>query len=211
MGGLVEQQIRAATHALRKLDFAEAESVSENDRYINGFEVTIDENCARILLRRQLASSDLRLVVAVIKTITDLERIGDEAKRIAKLAIDIAANDGVFHNRYLGILHLSEHVTGMVHDALDSFARLDKDAAFEVVRDDEKADIEYQSVMRQMLTYMMEDPRTISECLGIMQAARGFERIGDHAMNIGEYVIYLVKGKDIRHISIEDAEKDVLT
>jgi phosphate transport system protein len=210
MGGLVEQQIRGATHALQKLDSAEAESVSENDRHINGFEVAIDENCARILLRRQLASSDLRLVVAVIKTITDLERIGDEAKRIAKLAINIADNDGVFHNRYLGIIHLSEHVIRMVHDALDSFARLDVDAAFEVVRDDEKADIEYQSVMRQMLTYMMEDPRTISECLGIMQAARAFERIGDHAMNIGEYVIYLVKGKDIRHISIEDAEKDVL-
>jgi phosphate transport system protein len=211
MGGLVEQQIQRATDALRKLDIAEAEVVSENDRYINGFEVTIDEACTRILVRRQPAASDLRLVIAVIKTITDLERIGDEAQRIAKMAIHIAENDGVFHNRYLGIIHLSEHVIKMVHDALDSFARLDTDAAFDVVRDDEKADIEYQSVMRQMLTYMMEDPRTISECLDIMQAARAFERIGDHAMNIGEYVIYLVKGKDIRHISIEDAEKDVLT
>lgn len=211
MGGLVEQQIQRATDALRKLDIAEAEVVSENDRYINGFEVTIDETCTRILVRRQPAASDLRLVIAVIKTITDLERIGDEAQRIAKMAINIAENDGVFHNRYLGIIHLSEHVIKMVHDALDSFARLDTDAAFDVVRDDEKADIEYQSVMRQMLTYMMEDPRTISECLDIMQAARAFERIGDHAMNIGEYVIYLVKGKDIRHISIEDAEKDILT
>ncbi|MBT8126819.1 MAG: phosphate signaling complex protein PhoU [Gammaproteobacteria bacterium] len=211
MGGLVEQQIQRATDALRKLDIAEAEVVSENDRYINGFEVTIDETCTRILVRRQPAASDLRLVIAVIKTITDLERIGDEAQRIAKMAIHIAENDGVFHNRYLGIIHLSEHVIKMVHDALDSFARLDTDAAFDVVRDDEKADIEYQAVMRQMLTYMMEDPRTISECLDIMQAARAFERIGDHAMNIGEYVIFLVKGKDIRHISIEDAEKDILT
>lgn len=211
MGGLVEQQIQRATDALRKLDIVEAEVVSENDRYINGFEVTIDETCTRILVRRQPAASDLRLVIAVIKTITDLERIGDEAQRIAKMAINIAENDGVFHNRYIGIIHLSEHVIKMVHDALDSFARLDTDAAFDVVRDDEKADIEYQSVMRQMLTYMMEDPRTISECLDIMQAARAFERIGDHAMNIGEYVIYLVKGKDIRHISIEDAEKDILT
>lgn len=211
MGGLVEQQIQRATDALRKLDIAEAEVVSENDRYINGLEVAIDETCTRILVRRQVAASDLRLVVAVIKTITDLERIGDEAQRIAKMAIHIAENDGVFHNRYLGIIHLSEHVIKMVHDALDSFARLDTDAAFDVVRDDEKADIEYQAVMRQMLTYMMEDPRTISECLDIMQAARAFERIGDHAMNIGEYVIFLVKGKDIRHISIEDAEKDILT
>jgi len=189
----------------------EAEAVSGNDHYINGLEVTIDEECTRILVRRQPAASDLRMVVAVIKTITDLERIGDEAQRIAKMAINIAGNDGVFHNRYLGLMHLSEHVIKMVHDALDAFARLDPDAAFEVIRDDEKADIEYQSVMRQMLTYMMEDPRTITESLDIMQAARALERIGDHAMNIGEYVIYLVLGKDIRHISIEDAERDVLT
>ena len=211
MGGFVELQIRRAIDALRKLDMAEAEAVSGNDHYINGLEVTIDEECTRILVRRQPAASDLRMVVAVIKTITDLERIGDEAQRIAKMAINIAGNDGVFHNRYLGLMHLSEHVIKMVHDALDAFARLDPDAAFEVIRDDEKADIEYQSVMRQMLTYMMEDPRTITESLDIMQAARALERIGDHAMNIGEYVIYLVLGKDIRHISIEDAERDVLT
>lgn len=210
MGGFVEQQIRRAVDALRSLDLAEAEAVCENDHYINGLEVAIDEECTRILVRRQPAASDLRMVVAVIKTITDLERIGDEAQRIAKMTINIAENDGVFHNRYLGIMHLSEHVIKMVHDALDSFARLDTDAAFEVVRNDDKADIEYQSVMRQMLTYMMEDPRTISESLDIMQAARALERIGDHAMNIGEYVIYLVMGKDIRHISIEEAEKDVL-
>lgn len=207
MGGMVEQQVCRAVDALRNMNLAEAEAVSENDRYINGLEVAIDEECARILVRRQPAASDLRMVVAVIKTITDLERIGDEAQRIAKMAINIAEQDGVFHNRYIGILHLSEHVIKMVHDALNAFARLDTDAAFEVVRDDERADIEYQSVMRQMLTYMMEDPRTISESLDIMQAARSLERIGDHAMNIGEYLIYMVKGKDIRHISIEEVEK----
>ncbi len=211
MGGYVEQQIRRAIEALKKLEVSEAQAVIQNDHYINALEVSIDEECARILVRRQLAASDLRMVVAVIKTITDLERIGDEAERIAKMAINIAEQDGVFHNRYLGVTHLSEHVIGMVHDALDAFARLDADAAFDVVRDDVKADIEYQSVMRQMLTYMMEDPRTISESLDIMQAARALERIGDHAMNIGEYVIYLVKGKDIRHISISDAEKNALS
>jgi phosphate transport system protein len=210
MGGFVEQQVRRSVNALRKMDMVEAESVSENDHYVNGLEVAIDEECTRILVRRQPAASDLRLVVAVIKTITDLERIGDEAQRIAKMAMNIAEDDGVFHNRYIGIMHLSEHVIKMVHDALDSFARLDAEAAFEVVRDDERADIEYQSVARQMLTYMMEDPRTITESLGIMQAARALERIGDHAMNIGEYVIYLVMGKDVRHISIEEVEKDVL-
>ena len=211
MGGFVEQQIGRATNALRKLDTSEAEAVVRNDEYINALEVSIDEECARILVRRQLAASDLRMVVAVIKTITDLERIGDEAERIARMAIHISEQDGVFHNRYIGITHLSEHVIRMVHNALDAFARLDTNEAFDVLRDDEKADAEYQLIMRQMLTYMMEDPRTISESLDIMQAARSLERIGDHAMNIGEYVIYLVMGKDIRHISIKDAERDVVS
>lgn len=209
MGGFVEQQIRRAADALRKLDVNEADTVIQNDEYINALEVSIDEECAHILVRRQLVATDLRMVVAVIKTITDLERIGDEAKRIAKMAVHIHEQDGVFHNRYIGITHLSEHVIRMVHNALDAFARLDTGAAFDVLRDDEKADSEYQSIMRQMLTYMMEDPRTISESLDIMQAARALERIGDHAMNIGEYVIYLVMGKDIRHISIKSAERDV--
>lgn len=211
MGGIVEQQIRGATSALRELDTGIAETVIQNDHYVNGLEVSIDEECARILVRRQPAASDLRMVVAVIKTITDLERIGDEAQRIAKMAVNIAAQEGFFHNRYPGIEHLSGHVIEMVHNALDAFARLDTEEAFNVVRDDEKADMEYQSVMRQMLTYMMEDPRTITESLNIMQAARALERIGDHAMNIGEYVIYLVLGKDIRHLSLKEAERDVVS
>ena len=211
MGGLVEQQIRRATNALRTLDAKEAEEVVQHDQYINALEVSIDERCAHILVRRQLAASDLRMIVAVIKTITDLERIGDEAERIAKMAINISEKDSVFHNRYIGIMHLSEHVISMVHKALDAFARLDTDEAFDVVRDDEKADAEYQSTMRQMLTYMMEDPRTISESLDMMQAARALERIGDHAMNIGEYIIYLVMGKDIRHLSLQDLERDIVS
>lgn len=211
MGGVVEQQIRRATDALSQLDANKAEAVSENDRYVNALEVSIDVECARILVCRQLAASDLRMVVAVIKIITDLERIGDEAERIAKMAISIYLQDDVFHNRYLDVTHLSECVIKMLHDALDAFARLDAGAAFEVVRDDKKADAEYQSIMQQMLTFMMEDPRTISVSLDMMQAARALERVGDHAMNIGEYIIYLVKGKDIRHLSIKDAEKDVLS
>jgi len=211
MGGVVEQQIRRATDALSQLDANKAEAVSENDRYVNALEVSIDVECARILVCRQLAASDLRMVVAVIKIITDLERIGDEAERIAKMAISIYLQDDVFHNRYMDVTHLSECVIKMLHDALDAFARLDAGAAFEVVRYDKKADAEYQSIMQQMLTFMMEDPRTISVSLDMMQAARALERIGDHAMNIGEYIIYLVKGKDIRHLSIKDAEKDVLS
>ena len=209
MGVLVEQQIRRATDALKTLDAKEAEEVVQHDQHINALEVSIDERCAHILVRRQLAASDLRMIVAVIKTITDLERIGDEAERIAKMAINISERDSVFHNRYIGIMHLSEHVISMVHKALDAFARLDTEEAFDVVRDDEKADAEYQSIMRQMLTYMMEDPRTITESLDMMQAARALERIGDHAMNIGEYIIYLVLRKDIRHLSNQDLERDI--
>jgi phosphate transport system protein len=210
MGGFVEQQIRRATNALRKLDINEADTVIQNDEYINALEVSIDEECTRILIRRQLAASDLRMVVTVIRTITDLERIGDEAERIARMAIHIYEQDGVFHNHYVGITHLAEHVIGMVHNALDAFARLDTQAAIDVVRNDEKADHEYQSIMHQMHTCMMGDPESISESLDIMQAARSLERIGDHAMNVGEYVIYLVLGKDIRHISVNDANRDLL-
>jgi len=207
MGGFVEQQIRRSTDALKALDDTEAEAVVRNDKYINGLQVSIDEECALILLRRQLASSDLRMVVTVIKTITDLERIGDEAKRIAKMAIDISEHGGVFHKRYIGLTHLSEHVIRMVHNVLDAFARLDAEAAFNVVRNDEKADAEYQSIMRQMLTYMMEDPRTITSCLDYIWAARAMERIGDHAGNICEYIVYLVQGKDVRHTSLDQMEK----
>ena len=210
MGGLVEEQVRRATDVLYRLDAAEAEEVVENDHYINALEVNIDEQCVRVLARRQPAASDLRMVIAVIKTITDLERIGDEAERIAKMAMHIMEEDGIFHNRYSGIHHLAEHVAKMVHDALDAYARLDVEAAIEVKKKDEIADEEYKLLMRQLITYMMEDPRTITETLDIAQAARALERIGDHAKNICEYVIYLVKGKNIRHIKLDQVEKDLL-
>lgn len=207
MGGLVEQQIGDAINALRKLDVPKAEKVIRKDHKVNTLEVNIDEECARILARRQPAASDLRMVVAVIKTITDLERIGDEAEKVAKMAIHISEDDGRFHSQYSGIRHLSDYVSQMLRDALDSFARLDSEAALKVVQADEEADMEYQSLMRQLLTHMMEDPRTISEVLDIMWAARALERIGDHAKNIGEYVIYLVEGRDIRHLELEELEE----
>ncbi len=211
MGGLVEQQINRSVDALRNLDIKLARKVIEKDHKVNAMEVRIDEECAQMLALRQPTASDLRMVVAVIKTITDLERIGDEAEKIAKMAELIAESGGKFHKRYAGIHHLGEHVAGMLRDVLDAFARLDVDTAIEVVRADDTADTEYQSLMRQLLTYMMEDPRTITEALDIMWAARALERIGDHAKNIGEYVIYLVKGKDVRHVDIEEIEKDLLS
>lgn len=211
MGGLVEQQINGAVLALLTTNAPGAEKIILNDHKVNALEVRIDEACTRILARRQPAASDLRMVVAVIKTITDLERIGDEAEKIAKMALSLAEDDLGFHSRYAGMRHLADQVKRMVHDVLDAYARLDVDAAIKVVRDDIAADKEYQDLIRMLITYMMEDPRTISEVLDVIWAARALERIGDHAKNIGEYVIYLVKGRDIRHLDLDEVEKDILS
>ncbi len=211
MGGLVEQQISGAIEALQSTDARGADKIILNDHKVNALEVTIDEACTQILARRQPAASDLRMVIAVIKTITDLERIGDEAEKIAKMALSLAEDDVSFHNHYAGIRHLADQVKRMVHDVLDAYARLDVDAALKVVRDDDEADKEYQNLIRMLITYMMEDPRKISEVLDVIWAARALERIGDHAKNIGEYVIYLVKGKDIRHLDLNEVEKNILS
>ncbi|MCG6936820.1 MAG: phosphate signaling complex protein PhoU [Gammaproteobacteria bacterium] len=211
MGGLVEQQISGAIEALKYSNAPDAEKIILQDHKVNALEVAIDEACTRILAKRQPAASDLRMVIAVIKTITDLERIGDEAERIAKMALNLAENDTPIHSRFAGIRHLGEQVKQMVHDVLDAYARLSVDAALKVVREDNNTDKDYQDLMRMLITYMMEDPRTISQVLDMIWAARALERIGDHAKNIGEYVIYLVKGKDIRHLDLDEVEKDILS
>jgi phosphate transport system protein len=210
MGGLVEQQINGAIEALQNTSAPGAEKIILNDHKVNALEVTIDEACTQILARRQPAASDLRMVIAVIKTITDLERIGDEAEKIAKMALYLAEDDVGFHRRYTGLCHLADQVKHMVHNVLDAYARLDVDAAIKVVRDDNDTDKEYQNLMRMLITFMMEDPRKISEVLEVIWAARALERIGDHAKNIGEYIIYLVKGKDIRHLDIDEVERSIL-
>ena len=209
MGGLVEQQIEQALQALTKADTMLGEAVIMNDTRVNQFDVAIDEECQHIIARRQPAASDLRLVVAVIKTITDLERIGDEAEKIARMAVSLAGEERP-KNNYAEIQTLGQHVRQMVHDALDAFARLDIEAALRVAREDRKVDQKYEGVMRQMITFMMEDPRTISRVLNVIWAARALERIGDHARNICEYLIYLVKGKDVRHISLDQVEREIL-
>ncbi|TCK19116.1 PhoU-like phosphate uptake regulator [Thiogranum longum] len=202
MGGLVEQQLKDAMTALEKRDAGLAAQVVERDCEVNAMEVAIDEECNRVLARRQPAASDLRLVVAVIKTITDLERIGDEAERIARMVSTLVREE---HSTRLftQIRNLGHHVSSMVHGALDAFAHLDTEKSVEVWSEDRLVDDEYDSLMRELMTYMMEDPRSIPSILQAMFAARAMERIGDRAGNICEYVIYLVKGKDVRHTRVD--------
>jgi phosphate transport system protein len=208
MGGLVEQQIRDALTALASADTQLAELVLANDHGVNAMEVRIDEECTQILARRQPAASDLRLVIAVIKTITDLERIGDEAERIARMAIHLSQLPLNGQHSY-EIQGLASWAQKLLHDVLDAFARMDVEAALQVARDDAYLDREYDGLMRKLITYMMEDPRTIGRALSIIWAARALERIGDHACNIGEYIIFFVRGKDVRHTSLEQREQAV--
>ncbi len=208
MGGLVEEQIRNAILSLVNGDVPLAENVIQLDVEVNKAEVNIDEECNHIIARRQPAATDLRLVIAVIKTITDLERIGDQAERVARMGTRLAEVERP-KNNYHELQNMGEHVAKMVHGALDAFARSDVGAAVKVSKEDEQVDQEYDGLMRQCLTFMMEDPRKITQMLDIMWAARAIERIGDHAKNICEYVIYLVKGKDVRHISIEQMENEI--
>ena len=203
MGGLVEQQLSDAMTALETRDASLSEQVVANDLKVNAMEVALDEECNLILARRQPAASDLRLIVAVIKTITDLERIGDEAERIALMAIDLIREERVA-KLFTQIHHLGQHSLTMLRGALDAFAHLDTDKAVEVWSEDRVLDREYESLLRELMTYMMEDPTSIPYVLKTIFAARAIERIGDRAGNICEYVIYLVKGKDVRHTRLDE-------
>jgi len=209
MGGLVESQLEEAIGALLAGDVELGEQVVANDYQVNAFDVQIDERCTAILARRQPTASDLRLVLAVIKTTADLERIGDEAKRVARMAIRLGTAD---HSRgiFLEIEHLGTLVRGLLNKALDAYARMDIVAALEVAKEDQRIDREYENVMRQSITYMMEDPRSIPFMLDIIWSARALERIGDRCRNISEYVIYFVKGKDVRHTSLDAIEREII-
>ncbi|QFU76072.1 phosphate signaling complex protein PhoU [Halioglobus maricola] len=203
MGGKVEQQLSEAVEALVARDTGEAESIVNRDHEVNQMELAIDDECATILARRQPAASDLRLVVAVMKVNTDIERIGDEAAKIARQAIRLA-EENVSPTNYVEIRHIGSHVGAMLRKSLDAFARLDLELAVEVVKEDSKVDKEYDSAMRSLVTFMMEDPRDIGAILNEMWALRSLERIGDHAANIAEHIVYLVRGQDVRHRSLED-------
>jgi phosphate transport system protein len=206
MGGLVEQQLNNALKSLIEGDINLAESVIENEVQVNTYEVSIDQECTKILARRQPAASDLRLVMAVTKTITDLERIGDEAEKVAKMALELSEKHGP-KSYYIGINAMGNLVSRMLHDSLDGFARMDSKQAVVVAGKEPESDDQYSAILRQLITYMMEDARNISGTLDAMWTARALERIGDHARNICENIIYLVEGKDVRHFSIEQMEE----
>lgn len=206
MGGLVESQLSLAIAAIVSGDSELGLRVAKDDYKVNEMEVSIDEQCSRILATRAPAAGDLRLIVAIIKTITDLERIGDEAEKIGFLASKLAGMDRP-PDSYRELKNLGNHVSHMLRDAMNAFARLDVNEAFEVVREDEHVDEEYDALTRQCITFMMEDPRSIKRVMNVTWAARSLERIGDHAKNIAEYVIYMAKGRDVRHTGITDADE----
>ncbi len=210
MGGLVEQQIVNALEALIKADPNLAKEVMENDHRVNNLEVQIDEDCSHIIARRQPAAGDLRMVMMMVKTITDLERIGDEATKIARTAQKIYDEDRMYKPRFNEIKAMVALVREMLRTALDGFARLDISKTVEVAKQDEQVDEQFRASMRQLITFMLEDPRTISMSLEVLFVAKAIERIGDHAKNIAEYVVYMVKGKDVRHISVQEMERETL-
>ena len=206
MGGFVEQQLHRAISALVEGDSGLGEAVATEDYRVNAMEVAIDEECSRILALRAPTAGDLRVIVAIIKTITDLERIGDEVEKIAYIGSRLATMERPA-DKYREVKHLGRHVEQMVHDALDAFARMDSRAALKTAQEDRMVDEEYEAIQRQSITFMMEDPRTIRRALDVMWVVRSLERIGDHAKNISEYVIYMVYGKDVRHTSLDDVER----
>jgi phosphate transport system protein len=199
MAGIVETQFTDAMACFRAGDIEAADRVIAGDDAVNQLEVSLDDACSHLIVRRQPTANDLRTVMATIKVITDLERIGDEAAKIARMSKNLHGRGVVGINHYEMVRQIAHQTSDMLHDALDSFARLDGKQALALIAQDESIDHEFRSIMRTLITFMMEDPRTISSALDTLWVAKAIERIGDHAKNIAEYVIYVVEGKDIRH------------
>jgi phosphate transport system protein len=209
MGGLVEQQCRDAMRALLGRDALLAETVATSDHEVNRLEVEINAACTDILARRQPAASDLRMLLAIIRMTADLERVGDEAEKIGRLAVKLAGG----HDKescYAELKHLGDNVLEMLHGALDSFARLDVEAAIGVAARDPDIDREFESLTRLLVTQMMEQPRVVKSMLQVNWCARALERIGDHAVNLCEEVVFLVRGSDVRHLSQQEIEEKYL-
>jgi phosphate transport system protein len=205
-GGIVEYQIRYAIEALRSADAVLVSRVIADEDRVNRLEREIDEACTHVIARRAPAASDLRFVMMIYKTITDLERIGDEAKKIALVARHVRINERISPG-FPELKMISAVVIDMLRRALDGLARLEAEVAPEIARLDHEVDDHFKSTLRRLLTYMIEDPRTISPALDLVFVAKALERIGDHAKNISEYVVYMIKGRDVRHLPIEEMEQ----
>jgi len=203
MGGLVETQVNNGIKCLIDSDSELAHKVVAKDREVNQMEMEIDQQCLQILARRQPAASDLRLVVAIIKTIADLERIGDQAQKLGKHQLELV-DARVSASTFVKLEHLGDLVSKNLNLALDAFARMNVQDAIDTISRDARVNTEFESMMRELITHMMEDPRTIKGALRLSWSARALERIGDHANNICEYVVFLVEGKDVRHIDALD-------
>jgi phosphate transport system protein len=210
MGGLVESQIQMAIEAYSSGNLALVEQVIENDRRVNGFEVGIDDDCIHIIAKRQPAAVDLRMIMATSKIVTDLERIGDEAEKIARTTRQLHESARTPLPHLVDVRHAADVARTMLHRALDAFARRDAVAAAQVVKQDVVIDSEFRAVLRQLITFMMEEPRTITSAIGVVWIAKAAERIGDHAKNIAEQVIYIVRGTDVRHTDMANLERQAL-
>jgi len=209
MGGLVEEQVRDAMRALNEMDRELAETVVERDAGVDEMEVAIDDALTHVVARRQPAAVDLRVLMAISKTVTDLERIGDEAKKVAKSVRKILERGmSVSTPQTMAVSLMGEKAAGMLHDVLDAFVRMDAATALRIVREDKEIDQHFRAITRELVTYMMEDPRTISTALDIIFAVKSVERIGDHCKNMARDVIYIVKGRDVRHLSLEALERE---
>ncbi|MFZ2171201.1 MAG: phosphate signaling complex protein PhoU [Methylococcaceae bacterium] len=204
MGGLVEQQIELAVQAFTTGDVELADQVIKQDNQVDALEMDIDLECTQILALRQPTAFDLRLLITVIKIIHEIERVGDKAERVAQMAIQLAGVESKFPHHELE--HMAELVKGMLHDALDSFARMTIEELAEITERDDKVDREYENILRQLITRMMEDPRNITRTLDVLWTVRALERIGDHACYICEHLVYMIKGEDVRHLSQSELE-----
>jgi phosphate transport system protein len=209
MGGLVESQIRQAVYALSHFNAEAAQTVLQVEHRVNSFEVEIDRDVSSIIGRRQPTARDLRLLMAMSKTTANLERVGDEAAKIARMVNSII-DSGTPRSLPSSDLRMSADLaSGLLRKALDAFARLDVPTAISILREDDQIDQEFDGFVRKLITYMMEDPRTISASLDLLFVAKAIERIGDHAKNIAEFIIYVVKGEDVRHTPLADVESSM--
>jgi phosphate transport system protein len=206
LGGLVESQIRQAIYALSQFSVEVANEVTAREASVNAMELEIDRDLSSIIARRQPTARDLRLLIAISKTTANLERVGDEAEKIARMVRSIIQSGAPRSLPSLELRVASDLASGLLNKALDAFARLDVNAAVSILKEDDLIDAEFDGFVRKLITYMMEDPRMISPSLDLLFLAKAIERIGDHAKNIAEFIIYVVKGEDIRHSSMEKIE-----